>query len=80
MVHWDLYGNGSIPNRAIHQIEFIFQCSTDEKIGAVQSDVPDGDQIDIEWSPKADLMRLRQHLPKLADGEAKVPVYLSHGR
>lgn len=75
------------PERAIHQIEFIFQCSTDEKIGAVQSDVPDGGQIGIEWLPIADLMRfhiypleMRQHLPKLRDGEARVPVYLGHGR
>ena len=75
------------PERAIHQIELIFQCGTDEKIGAVQSDVPDGGQIGIEWLPVADLLRfqlypleMRRYLPRLGDGEAKVPVYLGHGR
>ncbi|NMP24631.1 NUDIX domain-containing protein [Sulfobacillus harzensis] len=72
--------------RAVHQIEFIFQCSTDEKIGAVRSDIPDGGQIGIEWLPIADLMRfhlypleMRHHVPKLGYGEAKAPVYLGHG-
>lgn len=75
------------PERAIHQIECIFQCSTAEKIGAVRSDVSDGGQIGVEWLPLADLMgfhihplEMRQYLAKLGDGNANIPVYLGHGR
>lgn len=37
--------------RNVHQIEFIFECSPYTKIEAVQSEIPDGRQIELSGNP-----------------------------
>lgn len=73
--------------RHVHQIEFIFECSPFKKIEDVYSEVPDKTQIGIEGLSIADIfnyhiypLEMRQHLHKLTDGRAKVPVYLGSVR
>lgn len=73
--------------RHVHQIEFIFECSSYTKIGAVHSAVPDGSQIGIEWLPIADILshhiyplEMREHLHNLVVGQTKTAVYLGSGK
>ncbi|QQK78026.1 NUDIX domain-containing protein [Salicibibacter cibarius] len=72
-------------DRDVHQIEFIFECFPYMKIEDVYSEVPDKNQIGIEWLPIADIfnyhiypLEMRQHLHTLTDGQVKVPVYLGN--
>ncbi|QSO47346.1 NUDIX domain-containing protein [Alicyclobacillus mengziensis] len=69
--------------RHVHQLEFIFECSSYTKIEAVHSVVPDGSQIGIEWLPIANILshhiyplEMREHLHNLVNGQTKIPVYL----
>lgn len=74
------------PTRNVHQIEFIFECSPCKRIEHVESQVPDGGQIGIEWLPIADLSRyclypldMRELLQHRVTGRANAPVYLGSG-
>lgn len=73
--------------RNVHQIEFIFECSPYMKIESVKSEIPDGNQIGIEWLPLTDIMNyhiysleMREQLQKLMHGHQGIPVYLGQGK
>ncbi|WP_144848154.1 NUDIX domain-containing protein [Paenibacillus cremeus] len=71
----------------IHQIEFIFKCSPLVKVLKLESEIPDGNQIGIEWLPLMDIMsyhiyplEMREHLHTLIQRNTKVPIYLGEGK
>ncbi len=71
----------------VHQIEFIFECFPRGKITNIISEVPDGNQIGIEWLPISGIvnfriypLEMREELLKLAKGKINVPVYLGYGK
>ena len=73
--------------RNVHQIEFIFECSPYTKIEAVQSEIPDGCQIGIEWLPIVNILsypiyplEMRLHLHNFGERKGKIPVYLGCGK
>ncbi|KNB73066.1 NUDIX domain-containing protein [Brevibacillus reuszeri] len=67
----------------VHQIEFIFECTPHGKIIEIKSEIPDPNQIGIEWLPISDMvnyiypLRMREHLLAMFEGHANiVSVYL----
>ena len=74
------------PERAIHQVEFIFRVSA-PRITRLAPTVPDGDQIGADWLPLAAIascrlypLEMRQVLPVLAGATVPPAVYLGYGR
>ena len=74
------------PERAIHQVEFIFRCAA-PLIGHITSVVPDSGQVAVEWLPLPAVMdcrlyhlEMRALLPVLARGVDPSPAYLGFSR
>lgn len=71
----------------VHQIEFIFECSSYTEIEVLHSEIPDGSQIGIEWLSIADIsnhhiypLEMREHLLTLVNRQTIIPVYLGCGK